>query len=233
MACVYALVLASAPEDYRYIGRTNERPARRLSKHLTAARTGEDSYVYRWMRKAMAEGQALDLIVLEDDMTFEESGFREIALIAEYRAKGYRLTNISAGGDGSLGNSGWKHTEEALAKMRGNKHKLGFKDSPETREKKRLSALGNKSNTGRKASEEARANMRAAQARRTPEELKAAKEKARITRANRTPEEIQRERENRSKARKGEKRGPWSPETREKVMAARAAAKLKTGISNG
>jgi len=227
MACVYALVLTSAPEDYRYIGRTNERPARRLSKHMTAARTGEDSYVYRWMRKAMVEGQSLDLVVLENDITFEESGIREIALIAEYRAKGYRLTNISAGGDGALGNSGWKHTEEALAKMRGNKHCLGRKDSPETREKKRLSALGNKSNLGRKASEEARANMRAAQARRTPEEREASKEKTRLRRLNRTPEEIQRERENRSKARKGKKMSPWTPETREKVMAGRAASKIR------
>jgi hypothetical protein len=92
---------------------------------------------------------------------------REIALIAKCKKEGYRLTNISLGGDGSLGHKGWKHTEEALAKMRGNKHCLGRKDSPETREKKRLSALGNKSNTGRKANEEARANMRRAQQLRT------------------------------------------------------------------
>jgi hypothetical protein len=157
------------------------------------------------MRKAMTDGETVDLIVLEDGITFEESGIQEIALIAEYRSKGYRLTNISAGGDGSLGNSGWKHTEEALAKMRGNKHKLGHKDSPETREKKRLSALGNKSNTGRKASEEARANMRAAQARRSPEEREASKEKTRLRRLNRTPEEIQREFENRSKAKRKSK----------------------------
>ena len=202
MACVYALVLASAPEDYRYIGRTNERPPRRLSKHLSAARTGENSYVYRWIRKAMTDGEIVEIVVLENGMTYGESGIREIALIAEYRAKGYRLTNISGGGDGSLGNSGWKHTEEALAKMRGNKHKLGFKDSPETREKKRLSALGNKSNTGRKASEEARANMRAAQAKRTPEERRVAAEKVRLRRLNRTPEEIKREFENRSRASK-------------------------------
>jgi hypothetical protein len=169
---------------------------------MTAARIGEDSYVYRWMRKAIAGGDSVDLVVLEDNITFEESGLREIALIAQCRAEGYRLTNISNGGDGALGNSGWKHTEEALAKMRGNTHCLGRKDSPETREKKRLSALGNKSNLGRKASEETKANMRAAQARLTPEQKRVKAEKARLTRLNRTPEEIKRESENRSRASK-------------------------------
>jgi hypothetical protein len=166
MSCVYALVEESSPEDYRYIGRTSERPHRRLGKHLSAAKT-EDNYVHRWIRKVQAEGRKVTLVVLEDNLTFEESGLREIALIAKCKKEGYRLTNISLGGDGSLGHKGWKHTEEALAKMRGNKHCLGRKDSPETREKKRLSALGNKSNTGRKANEEARANMRRAQQLRT------------------------------------------------------------------
>jgi hypothetical protein len=166
MSCVYALVEESSPEDYRYIGRTSERAHRRLGKHLSAAKT-EDNYVHRWIRKVQAEGRKVILVVLEDNLTFEESGLREIALIAKCKKEGYRLTNISLGGDGSLGHKGWKHTEEALAKMRGNKHCLGRKDSPETREKKRLSALGNKSNTGRKANEEARANMRRAQQLRT------------------------------------------------------------------
>jgi hypothetical protein len=162
MSCVYALVEESSPEDYRYIGRTSERAHRRLGKHLSAAKT-EDNYVHRWIRKVQAEGGKVILVVLEDNLTFEESGLREIALIAKCKKEGYRLTNISLGGDGSLGHKGWKHTEEALAKMRGNKHCLGRKDSPETREKKRLSAIGNKSNKGRKASEEAKANMRRAQ----------------------------------------------------------------------
>lgn len=162
MSCVYALVEESSLEDYRYIGRTSERAHRRLGKHLSSAKT-EDTYVHRWIRKVQAEGGKVSLIILEDGLTFEESGLREIALIAKYKKEGYRLTNTSLGGDGCLGNKGWKHTEEALAKMRGNKHKLGHKDSAETREKKRLGALGNKSNLGRKANEEARANMRRAQ----------------------------------------------------------------------
>jgi hypothetical protein len=204
MACVYALVTACEPENYRYIGRTSEKPHRRLSKHLTAARQMENTYVYRWMRKSIAKGTSIEIVVLEGNLTYEESGVRETFLIRKFREEGYRLTNLTDGGDGGrLGNSGWKHTEETLAKMRGNKHCLGRKDSLETREKKRLSAIGNKSNTGRKASEEARANMRAAQARRTPEQLAKIKENRRLKRLNRTPEQIQQEHENRSKALKG------------------------------
>jgi hypothetical protein len=166
MSCVYALVEESSPEDYRYIGRTSERVYRRLGKHLYAAKT-EDNYVHRWIRKVQAEGRKVTLVVLEDNLTFEESGLREIALIAKCKKEGYRLTNISLGGDGSLGHKGWKHTEEALAKMRGNKHCLGRKDSPETREKKRLSSLGNKSRTGKPHTEESKAKMVRAQQLRT------------------------------------------------------------------
>jgi hypothetical protein len=166
-ACVYALVLESSPEDYRYIGRTIETLHRRLSKHISETNVGNQTYVYRWIRKSIAQGETIKIVILEDNLTYKQSGIREIELIRHYKNIGYKLTNLTEGGDGGrLGQSGWKHTEEAKAKMRGNKHKLGKKDSLETREKKRLSSLGNKSNTGRKASEEARANMRAAQQRR-------------------------------------------------------------------
>ena len=208
MACVYALVTACEPENYRYIGKTIEKPHRRLSKHYTSARTGESTYVYRWMRRRMSEGKSIEIVILEDNLTYEESGVREIFFIKKFKEEGYRLTNATDGGDGGrLGSSGWKHTEETLAKMRGYKPWLvGRKDSPETREKKRLSSIGNKSNTGKKASEEARANMRAAQAKRTTEDWQAANEKARLARLSRTPEQIQQEHENRSRALKGKPR---------------------------
>ena len=199
MSCVYALVEESSLEDYRYIGRTSERAHRRLGKHLSSAKT-EDTYVHRWIRKVQAEGGKVSLIILEDGLTFEESGLREIALIAKYKKEGHRLTNTSLGGDGCLGNKGWKHTEEALAKMRGNKHKLGHKDSAETREKKRLSALGNKSRTGMAHTEDSLERMRIAQGERSKESWALAREKSKITRANKSEEEKQAERLRRSEA---------------------------------
>lgn len=199
MSCVYALVEESSLEDYRYIGRTSERAHRRLGKHLSAAKT-EDNYVHRWIRKVQAEGRKVILVVLEDNLTFEESGLREIALIAKCKKEGYKLTNISLGGDGSLGHKGWKHTEEALAKMRGNKHCLGRKDSPETREKKRLSAIGNKSRTGMPHRKDSLERMRIAQRGRSKESWVLAREKTRTTRANKSEEEKQAERLKRSEA---------------------------------
>ena len=199
MSCVYALAEESSPEDYRYIGRTNQSAHRRLGKHLSAAKT-EDNYVHRWIRKVQAEGRKVILVVLEDNLTFEESGLREIALIAKCKKEGYRLTNISLGGDGSLGHKGWKHTEEALAKMRGHKHCLGRKDSPETKEKKRLSAIGNKSRTGMPHREDSLERMRIAQRGRSKESWVLAREKTRTTRANKSEEEKQAERLKRSEA---------------------------------
>ena len=199
MSFVYALVEESSPEDYRYIGRTSERAHRRLGKHLSAAKTG-DNYVHRWIRKVQAEGGKVSLVILEDGLTFEESGLREIALIAKCKKEGYRLTNISLGGDGALGHKGWKHTEEALAKMRGNKHKLGHKDSAETREKKRLSSLGNKGRTGMLHREDSLERMKIAQRARSKESWDLAKEKGQKTGANKSEEEKQAERLRRSEA---------------------------------
>jgi len=184
MACVYALVLKSSPENYRYIGRTNETPSRRLSKHISEVNMGNQVYVYRWMRKSINRGETIEIVVLEDNLTYKESGVREVYYIRTLKEKGFKLTNLTEGGDGGrLGQSGWKHTEETLAKMRGNKHCLGRKDSPETREKKRLSALGNKGRTGMPHTEESLERMRVAQRNRSKESWALAAEKARITKA--------------------------------------------------
>ena len=202
-ACVYALVLESSPEDYRYIGRTIETLHRRLSKHISETNVGNQTYVYRWIRKSIAQGETIKIVILEDNLTYKQSGIREIELIRHYKNIGYKLTNLTEGGDGGrLGTSGWKHTEETLAKMRGNKHKLGHKDSPKTKEKKRLSALGNKSRKGMPHLPESIERMKIAQRARSKESWALAAEKSRITRANRTPEQIQQEHERRSKAKK-------------------------------
>jgi hypothetical protein len=61
----------------------------------------------------------------------------ESALIRIMKRHEYNITNQSTGGEG--GTSGYKHTEEAKAKIgkasKGNKHGLGLKTSDETKKK--------------------------------------------------------------------------------------------------
>jgi hypothetical protein len=160
MSCVYALADESLPEDYRYIGRTGVAPNTRLSKHIYSAKK-MNTHVYKWIRKVQDKNRKVIIIVLEDNLTFEESEAREIILIEKYKKEGYKLTNISSGGGGCVGRKdspevleqkrlraignknmlGKKHTEETKAKLRGNKNSLGKSPSMETREKQRLAAL--------------------------------------------------------------------------------------------
>lgn len=114
MATVYALALASNPTDFRYIGRTSVPLPRRLQNHLSKARTGSSTYVYRWVKKAIDEGEIIQIVELESGLTFKESGVREIYWIKYYREAGHRLTNTSNGGDGNIG---YIKTPEHRAKL--------------------------------------------------------------------------------------------------------------------
>ena len=130
MSCVYALVLASAPDDYRYIGRTSYPVNRRLSDHWSQARSGRNTHQYKWMRKALLDGEVVQVVVLEDGLSHEESVEREIYFIKEFREKGHRLTNATDGGEGVLGQVVSLETRERLRQAN-----LGNKLSPETRAK--------------------------------------------------------------------------------------------------
>jgi hypothetical protein len=74
----------------------------------------------------------------------EEAFADEIQQIAQLRLEGYVLANICSGGEGR---SGFKHTQETIAKMSA-AHKgkpngrLGYKHSPETRAKMSASGKG-------------------------------------------------------------------------------------------
>lgn len=76
----------------------------------------------------------------------KEAMNHEVLLISCFKDMGYKLTNMSAGGDGC---SGYKHTEESRKKIQiarlGNKHGLG-KVFSQTRRNKIASKLKNNKN---------------------------------------------------------------------------------------
>lgn len=103
MACVYALALESSPEDYRYIGRTSYSTARRLSDHWSQAKRGRNTHLYKWMRNSLSNKEKIIIVVIEDNLSFNESSSREVYWIKHYRMLGYKLTNSTDGGEGALG----------------------------------------------------------------------------------------------------------------------------------
>lgn len=137
--------------DIRYVGRTVD-PKRRLYMHIWHSRPSgrKPTYKSQWIDGLASEGLEPILDVVEQ-CSGAESGQSEIAWIANLRAAGARLTNLTEGGDGSLG-----YVASAEARR-----KIG-ECSRATGRWKNWHAASVVANTGRPISAERRANLIAA-----------------------------------------------------------------------
>jgi predicted GIY-YIG superfamily endonuclease len=97
MVYIYAL-RCPVSGHIRYIGKTKDRDAR-LWQHLNDAKTGK-THRARWVKKLLLLGLSPSmetLLELSDDAVWQEA---EIRCIAEHRAAGHPLTNMTSGGEG-------------------------------------------------------------------------------------------------------------------------------------
>jgi hypothetical protein len=149
MPCVYALTSSADPTHYRYIGITKyETPQKRLAQHIKDAKGGKKSYKCNLIRNILDSGNFVVPIILETTISWDKACEAEIFYIADYRNRGHKLTNITAGGEGGLGLS---HTLETRAKI--SEAKRGKKRSPE------FCAKMSQINKGKKLSPETCAKM--------------------------------------------------------------------------
>lgn len=139
---IYSL---SHNDEVRYIGKTIRPLGVRLTRHIHDAKSGASYHVSRWIRSLDARPQINALAIVEDVL----SSRTERGVIAIYRKNGCRLTNITDGGEGTLG---YRHTREALIKI-GAVHK-GKIVSAEHRERMRTLR------TGKRLTEEQRARLK-------------------------------------------------------------------------
>ena len=198
---------------FRYVGKTERRLDQRLRRHVFDAQVKQKAYhVSYWLRSLLEAGiaPAVTLLELTSRVAAAE---RECMWITHLRGLGCPLTNLTDGGDGTVGhktsnetrarlsaaNTGKKHSPAARAKM--SAAHTGKKLSPETRAKMMGNkyALGSKGPLGQHPSLETRAKMGAAHKgkKQSPEHI--AKRVAAVT---------------------GVKRGSYSPEHRARISAA-------------
>lgn len=148
----------------RYVGKTKD-PKDRIGSHLTEARHVGCPRTYKnyWVRRLLAEGLRPGMLLLcrcDSDGCAEE-----VAIIAEFRARGFRLTNGTCGGDGVV-----NPTPAALARL-----SAALRANPANAEKSRQSIkFAHAANRGKHRSEETKAKISAfhRQRIRTPEELR-------------------------------------------------------------
>lgn len=98
---IYALLCPQG--EIRYIGKTNN-PYMRLSKHISAARSGETKHhTAAWIRSLLSRGEVPAIETILEVPDGEPWQPYEIRMIAEFKAEGHRLTNSTSGGDGLAG----------------------------------------------------------------------------------------------------------------------------------
>jgi hypothetical protein len=136
MVYIYLLTDPQSCEP-RYVGKTDD-PHSRLNEHLAEARSArhskDNTYKANWLKKLLKQNAKPDMQILEitDKDHWAE---REVWWISYGRASGWRLTNLSAGGDGP-----GRLSEDGKARLLA--AHLGKKRSPETIERLRQAALG-------------------------------------------------------------------------------------------
>lgn len=161
--------------EVRYVGKSCS-GLRRPNRHRRPCELRTPTYKNRWVLALAGLGLKPEVQILEDVGSPDGLCERERWWIAKFREDGARLTNLTDGGEGSLG---YKRSEAFKKKMsallRGNKRALGFKQTPESKEKIRLSRVGKKasietrmklslSHSGKRDSQETIEKKRAVQA---------------------------------------------------------------------
>jgi hypothetical protein len=158
--CIYGLVDPRSNE-VRYIGKTNQKPSYRLVQHLHQAETQDgNSHLLNWLRQLLAEGLAPDIRILEVLEEWADWQERERIWIAQTRAAGWRLTNMTDGGEGTL-NPSKEIRQQRSERMKGNTYAVGNRNaagkrSQEFCERMAEIARQNKNALGHTVSQEAR-----------------------------------------------------------------------------
>lgn len=133
---IYALrcPLANA---IRYIGKTKN-PGSRITGHLNLAKSNNKAYQYcsNWIRKLLAQGLQPSLEIIYCVPDTEDWKMAEMRLIAQYRAEGHPLTNMTAGGEG------WQDMPEEV-RLRMSEKLKGIYSTPERREASRARTIAN------------------------------------------------------------------------------------------
>lgn len=192
---VYSL---SDPRDntVRYVGKSVNGLKRPRTHTYPSCLRKDKTYKGNWIRGLVNDGFKPEIDVLEELDTPEETAEAEQFWIASLKFMGFRLTNLTDGGEG----------------------RVGYKMSKEQREKLRLANLGNKHSLGKSQTLTAEQRQtRAEMARkRSADPTIQAKISATLTGRKQLPEIVAK----RTAANKGKKHKPFSPETKRRQSEA-------------
>jgi len=118
---LYSTEFGSDLCNMRYIGQTKQSIEKRLKCHIQWSFTKRyNSYVYNWIRSVYAKGFEVKIGLLVDDCIWN---ITEIEQIKKYKDLGYKLTNLTDGGEGCLNLSNEVRERKSKSMMGKNKGK--------------------------------------------------------------------------------------------------------------
>ncbi|NPD22036.1 NUMOD3 domain-containing DNA-binding protein [Corallococcus exiguus] len=188
--------------EVRYIGKS-ARGLHRPRDHRRAARLKhERTHKSNWIRSLLALGMSYGIVILEEVDRPEDLASRERFWISHARAIGWRLTNMTDGGEGAL-NPPQEVRAARGAALRGRKHTLASRQ---------LMSIAQR---GRKLSDEARQRISLVQQGKKQRPESVLKRAAAIRGRKQSPEHVAK----RAAAFRGRVLGPQSQEHIEKRAA--------------
>jgi len=131
----------------RYIGITVQSIKRRLQKHVCDSKK-YTLHVSNWIKSLISDGIYPKTILIDEVIGWDNACEIEVGLIKLYRSKGYILTNLTNGGEGTVG-SPRPHTKErrisaSIRCMGSNNPNYGKSMSDENKTKLSLLKVGKK-----------------------------------------------------------------------------------------
>ncbi len=160
---VYALVEPNKG-PLRYVGQTTNDLNIRLSQHICAAQRENKTYLHKWINKLLRQELKPNIILLQPNAELHISEQKWIKKLFD---AGFRLTNLSDGGDGNPGYVHSKATKAKIAKaLKGNKNGLNRQWIPDEnfRQKCRENNIGEKNpNFGKPRKEETKLKIGSSQ----------------------------------------------------------------------
>lgn len=98
MIYIYALSTEEQPNNFRYVGKTND-IKKRLSKHISKYYLNEVTYKTNWINSELNKGNSIKITII-DEVPDNEWEFWESYWIEQLKWWGFKLTNSTKGGDG-------------------------------------------------------------------------------------------------------------------------------------
>ena len=98
--------------EIRYVGRTVQKLSNRLKKHL---RANDKSHRTNWIKSLVKKGIEPQIELICETNTFEDCCELEKFYIKRFKKLGFKLVNMTDGGDGSIG---FQHSEKTILKLK-------------------------------------------------------------------------------------------------------------------